>query len=315
MARADYFLMSGNVTVLGGTGFLGQRIVRHLLGDGCCVRIASRHPDQAEKLFSGRNLRVNPVHADVCDQRSTRAAISDADAVVNAVSLYVERGAATFHSVHVDAARRVASLATEAGVKRLIHISGIGADPTARSSYIRSRGEGERAVRAAFPSATVVRPAVMFGPHDSLVCPLARLLRRLPIFPVFGSGQSRLQPAYVEDVAEAVTRCLKEEALAQVLELGGPEVFTYEGLLRLLAVRTGTRPIFLRIPYPLWFGVAAIAEFSPKPPITRNQVELMQHDTVVSPAIPGFEALGIHPTSIAHVLDDILSDNLTVTES
>jgi NADH dehydrogenase len=112
---------------------------------------------------------VNPVHADVYNQQSTRAAISDADAVVNAVGLYI----ATFHSVHIEAARRVASLATEGGVKRLIHISGIGADPTAGSSYIRSRGEGERAVTAAFPSATVVRSAVMFGPHDSLVCPLA----------------------------------------------------------------------------------------------------------------------------------------------
>jgi NADH dehydrogenase len=124
-----------------------------------------------------------------------------------------------------------------------------------------------------------------------------------------------LQPAYVEDVAEAVTRCLTEEAPAQVLELGGPEVFTYEDLLRLLAGRTGSRPIFLRIPYPLWFGVAAIAEFSPKPPVTRNQVELMQRDTVVSPAMPGFEALGIRPTSIADVLDDILADNVTGTES
>jgi NADH dehydrogenase len=315
MARADYFLMSDNVTVIGGTGFLGRRIVRHLLGDGYCVRIASRHPDQAEKLFSGRNLRVDPVHADVCDQESTRAVISGVDAVVNAVSLYAERGTATFHSIHVEAAERVASLAKEIGVKRLIHISGIGADPTVRSSYIRSRGEGERAVGAAFPSATVVRPAVMFGQHDSLVCPLARLLRRVPIFPLFGSGKTRLQPAYVEDVAEAVTRCLKEEAPAQVLELGGPEVFTYEGLLRLLAERTGLRPIFLRIPYPLWFGVVAIAEFSPKPPVTRNQLELMQRDTVVSPAMRGFEALGIRPTSIADFLDDILADNVTGTES
>lgn len=315
MARADYFLMSGNVTVLGGTGFLGRRIVRHLLGDGCCVRIASRHPDQAEKLFSGHNLRVSFVHADVCDQKSTRAAISDVDAVANAVSLYVERGAATFHAVHVEAARRVASLAKEAGVKRLVHISGIGADPTARSSYIRSRGEGERAVRAAFPSATVVRPAVMLGPHDSLVCPLARLLRRLPVFPLFGSGTSKLQPTYVEDVARAAMRCLKEEAPAELLELGGPDVFTYEELLRFLAERTSSRPIFVRIPYFMWFGVTAIVEFLPKPPVTRNQVELMQRDTVVSPAMPGFEALGIHPTSITNVLDDILSDSLTVTES
>src|SRR6516165_165942 len=115
MARVEYLLMSGNVTVLGGTGFLGRRIVSHLLGDGYRVRVASRHPDQAEKLFSGHNLRVNPVHADVCDQQSTCAAISDADAVVNAVSLYLERGAATFHSVHVEAARRVAVLASAAG--------------------------------------------------------------------------------------------------------------------------------------------------------------------------------------------------------
>jgi NADH dehydrogenase len=298
--------MPDKVTVFGGTGFLGQRIVHHLLDDGHFVRVASRQADRDEELFPGRSLRVERVRADLCDKKSTAVAISDVDAVVNAVSLYVERGADTFHAVHVEAAKRVASLAVKAGVKRFVHISGIGADPAAKSSYIRSRGEGERAVRTAFPSATVIRPAVMFGLHDSFVRPLAGLLKRLPMFPLFGRGKTRLQPVYVEDVAEAVTVCLRKHTQPHVLELGGPEVYTYQGLLRFLAGHMGTRTIFLPIPHWLWLGVAAIAELSPKPPVTRNQVELMQCDTVVSPEMPGFEALGIHPTPIADVLDEIL---------
>jgi NADH dehydrogenase len=227
--------------------------------------------------------------------------------VVNAVSLYRERGRETFHALHVQAAGRLALQARRAGVERLVHVSGIGADAASGSLYIRSRGEGELAVQAAFPTAIIVRPAVMFGRDDAFLNTLVKLLRRLPAYPMFGQGRTRLQPVSVEDVAEAIARALLPAAAHPVTyELGGPGVYTYKELLKEVADRLGKRPILLPVPFPLWHALARIAELLPGSPLTRNQVELMQTDTVVSGAMPGFAALGIAPEPIALTLEQIL---------
>jgi uncharacterized protein YbjT (DUF2867 family) len=202
-------MSSRRVTVFGGTGFLGRHIVRHLLDANLAVRIASRHPDRGRSLFSRDGAGIEAVRADVNDDGSVASAVAGAWAVVNAVSLYVESGKCTFHSVHVEAAKRIAMLARQAGAENLVHISGIGADAGSASPYIRSRGEGEAAVLDAFPPAKLVRPAVMFGPGDAFLTPLLAMLRRTPVFPMFGSGATRLQPAYVEDVAKAIVRILQ----------------------------------------------------------------------------------------------------------
>ena len=165
-------MSSRRVTVFGGTGFLGRRIVRHLHDADFAVRIASRHPDRGRSSVFRRCFRHRTFHADVNDDGSVASAVSGAWAVVNAVSLYVEHGKCTFQSVHVDAAQRVAMLARQAGVETLVHISGIGADAGSASPYIRSRGRGEAAVLDAFPSAKLIRPAVMFGPGDAFLTPL-----------------------------------------------------------------------------------------------------------------------------------------------
>ena len=153
------------VTVFGGTGFLGRRAVRHLLDHGFAVRLAARHPERGALPVDASALECVP--ADVGDDASLAAAVAGACAVVNAVGLYVERGELTFSAVHVAGAERVATQARKAGVERLIHVSGIGSDPQSASKYIRSRGQGEEAVRRAFPAAVIIRPAVMFGPDDS----------------------------------------------------------------------------------------------------------------------------------------------------
>src|SRR5206468_5345241 len=168
------------VTVFGGTGFLGCRIVRHLRLHGFCVRVASRHPDRGHALLGPDDPQLRSVKADVHDERSVADALADAYGVVNAVSLYVEHGQETFHSVHVESAERVAAQAQRAGVKRLVHISGIGADPASQSRYIRTRGEGELVVAAAFADAHIIRPAVMFGLDDAFLTTILNLLRRLP---------------------------------------------------------------------------------------------------------------------------------------
>lgn len=294
------------VTVFGGTGFLGRRIVRHLRERDVPVRVASRHPERSRELFGAGDARLQSVAADVHDDRSVADAIAGSDAVVNAVSLYVEHGRETFRSVHVEAARRVAAEAQRAGVARLVHVSGIGADPASPSSYIRSRGEGEAAVRAAFPAAIVVRPAVMFAEDDAFLTTIVGLLRRLPAYPMFGSGETRLQPVYVEDVAEAIARVLQgNEAQPLTIECGGPRVYSYEELLRTVADGAGVKATLFPLPFPAWQALASISEFLPSPPITRNQVELMQVDNVAAADMPSLNALGIAPRSVEEIVPAI----------
>src|SRR5205823_2949405 len=277
------------VTVFGGTGFLGRRIARHLRNHGFSIRIASRHPGRRHEPFSLDDPQIQSIEADIHDDRSVADALAGAYGVVNAVSLYVERGRETFHSVHVESADRVAGLARRASVERLAHVSGIGSNVASPSLYIRKRGEGELAVRSAFADAALIRPAVMFGPDDAFLTTILKLLRRLPIYPMFGRGLTKLQPAYVEDIAEAIARALQwTESHAITLECCGPRVYTYEGLLRAVAHEAKIKPTLIPIPFAAWHALAWFGEMLPSPPVTRNQVELMQVDNVSSPKMPGF---------------------------
>jgi uncharacterized protein YbjT (DUF2867 family) len=238
------------VTVFGGTGFLCRRIVRHLRYREFLVRTASRHPDRGNSQFGRDDPQLRSVQADIHDERSVADALAGAYAVVNTVSLYVEHGQETFHSVHVESAQRIAAQAHRAGVRRLVHISGIGADAASQSRYSRARGEGELVVRAAFADAHIIRPAVMFGPDDAFLTTILKLLRRLPIYPMFGRGLMRLQPAYVEDVAEAIVRIIQRaETQPMIFERGGPRVYSYEKFVGIVARQAGLAPILIPIPF------------------------------------------------------------------
>src|ERR1700720_623114 len=297
------------VTVFGGTGFLGRRIVRHLRDRGFSVRIASRHPDRGHRLFGPDDPQLQSVEANIHDERSVADGLAGAYGVVNAVNLYDEHGQETFHSVHVEAAQRVAAQAHLAGVERLIHVSGIGADAASQSRYIRKRGEGELAVRAAFAETLLVRPAVMFGPDDAFLTTILKLLRQLPVYPMFGRGRTRMQPAYVEDVAEAIGRTMQRvETPSTIFEFGGPRVYSYEEFLRAVAHQAGLAPRLVPIPFAVWHALAWASEILPSPLLTRNQVELMQIDTVSSPEMPGFAELGISPHSVEAILQKMLSN-------
>ena len=289
------------ITVFGGTGFLGRRIVRHLRESGAALRIASRHPGWTE------GDEVELIAADAHDERAVETAVAGADGVVNAVSLYVERGSATFRSVHVEAAARVASAARRAGVKRLAHVSGIGADAASSSPYIRSRGEGEAAVLAVFPGAAIIRPAVMFAPDDGFLTTILGLLRLLPAYPMFGDGRTKLQPVYADDVAAAIAQVMRQsETPYHIYELAGPRVYSYAELLRTIAREAGLRPVLMRMPFAVWSALAGLAEILPHAPLTRNQVELMQVDTVASDR-PGSRELGISPRSLEEELKAMLN--------
>jgi uncharacterized protein YbjT (DUF2867 family) len=290
------------VTVFGGTGFLGRRIVRHLHEKGYFVRIASRHPNPPSDIPQLRSIA-----ADIHERTSVASAIADAFGVVNAVSLYLARGRETFHTVHVAAAQRLANEAHKAGVKRFVQISGIGADSESPSHYIRARGEGEQAVRAAFAGASVIRPAVMFGPDDAFLNTVVKLLRRLPVYPMFGRGETLLQPVDVEDVAEAVARVIQRtETGPLIVECGGPRVYSYAELLRTIARASSVKPFLVPLPFGVWHALALVGEVLPGALVTRNQVELMQVDTVASPSLPGFAELGISPRPMEAVLEGML---------
>ena len=290
------------VTVFGGTGFLGRRIVASLLGREARVRIAARHPHRPGMPSSDR---VQHVVANVTDLASIEAAIDGADAVANAVSLYVEKGAATFRAIHLEAALAVAEAAARHGA-RLVHVSGIGADPAATSPYVRFRGLGEDAVRAACDSAAVLRPAVMIGAGDAFLTALARVVR-FPVVPLFGDGGTRLAPVFVGDVAEAAAIALTDpDPHAGINELGGPETLAYRDLVRRVAQHLGRRPILLPLPLPVWDALAAAGRLLPSPPITEGQVTLMRRDNVPSPARPGLAAFGVDPTDLATVLREAL---------
>ena len=289
------------VVVFGATGFLGQRIVRHLLDDRFTVRAASRHPTPSTAV-KDPSPAFAFVHADVNDDGSVVDAAAGAFAVVNAVSLYTEHGHQTFESMHVRAAARLARHSRQLGVRRLVHVSGIGANPASTSRYIAGRGRGEAAVRNEFPAATIIRPAVMFGIDDSLFTPLARLIRALPVFPLFGSGRTQLQPCCVEDVAEGIVRALAVAEPARIYELGGPQIFTYQTLVRTIGEHFGFRRALLPVPFALWHALAVITERLPYPLLARTQVELMELDNVASPDCPGFPALGINPRSLGEFL-------------
>src|ERR1700732_4431737 len=297
------------VTVFGGTGFLGRCIIRHLRYREFPVRIASRYPDR-HRQFGLDDPLLQSVEAKIHDERSVADALAGAYGAVNAVSLYVEHGQETFHSVHVESAQRVAAQAHRGGVERRAPVSGIGADAASPSLYIRKRGEGELAVRAASAAALLIRPAVMFGPDDSFLSTILKLLGRLPIYPMFGRGLTRLQPAYVEDVGEAIARVLQRtEMHTMTFECGGPRVYSYEELLRAVAHEASLKPMLIPIPFAAWHVLAWFAEMLPSPPVTRNQVELMQVNNVSSPEMPGFGELGISPHSVEEILQEMLWDH------
>ncbi|HYZ25502.1 MAG TPA: complex I NDUFA9 subunit family protein [Geminicoccaceae bacterium] len=299
MARQRDDMADRRVTVFGGSGFLGRRIVERLAADGAEVRVAVRHPERAAFLARfGRTGQITAVRADVWDAASVAPALAGADAVVNTVGHYVERGDASFEAIHGHGARHVAEAAAADGVTRLVHISGIGADLGSDSPYVRARAIGERLVREAFSAATILRPSVMFGPNDFLER-LAGIARVMPAIPLFGVGDVRLQPVYVDDVAAAVVKALATpEAAGQLYELGGPRVYTYEALVRLVLEQTGRRRLLLPVPYLVWHALAALMAPLPRRPISRDQVKLMQKDNVVSPGALTFADLGITPSPL-----------------
>lgn len=303
-SKFDRKKSSGAVTVFGGTGFLGRRIVKHLVAKELNVRAVSRHPQRDALPLAHDGKTPESIQADILDPPSIADAVAGSRAVVNAVSLYVERGEATFERVHVQAASDLANAARDAGANDFIQISGLGSDADSISTYISARGRGEDAVRAAFPEATVVRPAVMVGPDDAFLTTIIGLVRLLPVYPLFGNGETLLQPVYVEDVAEAIARIVAGESDAHErnFEFAGPRVYSYRNIVREIASLVGKRSVLMPVPFPVWFILARGSEWLPSAPLTRNQVELMRENNLPSGGFPSLPDLNIAPSDINEIV-------------
>lgn len=306
--------MSKLVTIYGGSGFVGRYIARRMAKEGWRVRVAVRHPNDA--LFVkpyGVVGQVEPVACNIRDDASVRAVMKGADAVVNCVGILNRAGRNTFDSVQAQGAGRIARIAAGEGVANLVHLSSIGADAGSDSEYQRTKAAGEAAVLAAYPSAVILRPSIIFGNEDGFFNRFAAMTRMGPILPVVGAD-TRFQPVYVDDVAQAAVLGATGRAAAGVYELGGPDVDTFRGLMgRMLSV-IQRRRLVLNIP----FFVAGImggaldlvqtltAGIVKNGMITRDQVRNLRQDNVVSPTARGLADLGITPTAMGAVLPEYL---------
>jgi uncharacterized protein YbjT (DUF2867 family) len=297
------------IAVFGGSGFLGRAIVDRLTAAGATVRVAVRHPGSL-KPPDGAALagRIVSTYADVRDETSVGRALEGCDTAVNAVGLYAERGDETFRAVHELGAMHVARQSARAGVKALVHISGIGADLNSRSRYVRSRARGEFLVREAFQDATIMRPSVIFGPNDKFLNTLISAMRWSPVLALFGAGKTRLQPVYLGDVAEAALRALTTpSSRAKAFELGGPQIFSYRTLVELVLKETGRSCLLIPLPFFAWDVLARLLLLLPKPPLTTDVVTLMRQDNVVGDDVLKFADLGFEPRALEAVLHDMLS--------
>ena len=299
--------MTDVATVFGGSGFIGRYVVRRLARAGKTVRVAVRNTERALFLkTAGRIGQIVPLHAPVTDDGAVKRAVEGADWVVNLVGVLSESRAASFQAIHVDAAARVARAAAAAGVKRLVHVSAIGADPESDSLYAASKGKGEIAVRAAFPGVTILRPSIVFGPEDNFFNRFAGMTRMLPFMPVI-EGATRMQPVYAGDVADAVLAALQsDETIGKTYELGGPKVWLFVDLLAYILKVTGRDLSLVNMPVPLVRLQACLLEMLPGKLLTRDQLKMLARDNVVSPNALGLSDLGISPTAVEQVVPDYL---------
>ena len=295
-----------SVAVFGGSGFLGVEIAKRRSADGLVTRVATRHPENTN--FPERPIqagRIEPVYADVRDETSVALAMKGCDAVVNAVGLYIEKGSETFEAVHELGALNIAHQAAISGIDRLVHISGIGADLYSGSRYVRARAKGELLVSDVFSRATILRPSVLFGPSDRFLNTLAGITDYSPLLPLFGRGETKLQPVYVADVAEAALNALRAPgSRGKTYELGGPRVYSYRSLIELVLSHAGRRRLLLPLPNSMWTILATAASILPNPPLTRSQVELMKRDNVVAGSVLSLADLDVNPTAVEDILPD-----------
>jgi len=305
--------MSRLVTIYGGSGFVGRYIARRLAKNGWRVRVAVRRPNEAMHVKPyGAVGQVEPVLCNIRNDESVRSVMQGADAVVNCVGTFDRNGKNNFDAVQAEGAERVARFASELGVARMVQLSAIGADRDAASIYGRTKAEGEEAVLEHMPNAVILRPSVIYGPEDDFFNRFASMTKLSPILPVVGAD-TKFQPVYVDDVAEAAVKGVEGDAAPGIYELGGPDVHSFRELMQQMLDVIQRRRLIANIPFfaarPLaavMDGVQFLSGGLIPAQITRDQVASLTQDNVVSDGAKGFSELGIHPTAMEAILPDYL---------
>ncbi|MDD9921587.1 MAG: complex I NDUFA9 subunit family protein [Boseongicola sp.] len=305
--------MAKLVTIYGGSGFVGRYVAQRMARRGWRVRVAVRRPNEAMFVKPyGVVGQVEPVLCNIRDDASVREVMMGADAVVNCVGILEESGKNKFDAVQHEGAERIAKIAKELGVETLVHVSAIGANQNSDSKYAKSKGLGEAGVLDAFPSATIVRPSIVFGPEDQFFNRFAAMARMSPVIPLFGAD-TKFQPVYVDDVAHAVEQAATGEAASGIYELGGPETMSFRELIEHMLSTVRRRRLVLGLP--LWLGrfMGHIFDFFgmisggllPQP-LTHDQAVQLANDNVVSDGAMTFEDLGIRPIEMDTILPSYL---------
>ncbi len=305
--------MSKLVTIYGGSGFVGRYIARRMAQAGWRVRVAVRRPNEAMHVKPyGVVGQVEPVFCNIRDDASVRAVMQGADAVVNCVGTFDRKGKNSFDAVQDKGATRIARIAAEEGVAHLVHLSAIGADAASDSHYARSKAAGEAGILKYFPTAVILRPSVIFGPEDQFFNRFAGMTRLGPVLPVVGAD-TRFQPVYVDDVAQAAVMGVMGCAAPGIYELGGPEAVSFRGLMQQMLQVIRRRRLIVNIPFGVAGLMAGVMELVQTvtlglvpPQITRDQVRSLRRDNVVTDGAKGFDALGITPVAVGAVLPDYL---------
>lgn len=304
--------MTGLVTVFGGSGFLGRHVVRALARAGWRVRVAVRRPDLAGHVQPmGVVGQIMPIQANLRYPDSVHHAVQGADAVVNLVGILAETGKQSFQAVQASGPALIGQAARRAGISNVVHVSAIGADANSKAVYAQTKAQGEAGLLAEVPKAVVLRPSIVFGPEDNFFNQFASLARVLPALPLIGGGETKFQPVFVGDVAEAVAKSLGGHAKGgKAYELGGPDVWSFREILEYILKETGRQRLLVPVP----FGVAAIQgqilQMLPGKLLTRDQVELLKTDNVVSEEAIAqrrtLKGLGIDPQSVQAIVPSYL---------
>src|SRR5271165_6983047 len=301
-------MRSRRTAVLGGSGFIGRYVVKRLAARGDVVPVACRNAEEAKFLRPMGDVgQVEPLNVAINDEVVLPAFVAGSGALINCVGILRESGSQKFERVHHTGPAVLARIARDAGVERFVHISAIGADPRSASAYARTKAAGEAAVRDAFPTVTILRPSVVFGPEDQFFNRFAAMAMISPILPLIGGGETRFQPVYVGDVADAVVECLEDPATAgRIYELGGPKIYTFREVLELVLSEIRRTRRFVDLPFGLAALQARLMSILPSPPLTPDQVELLKSDNIVSSGALTLGSLGLTPTPAEVILPTYL---------
>ena len=302
----------GLITVFGGSGFVGSQVVQDLARRGWRIRVAVRRPDRAWKLqTSGHVGQIQAVRCDAAKAGDVEAALRGADAAINLIGVLYESGARSFQTMHVEAARNIAVGCAAARIDRLVHVSAIGANPESASKYACTKAAGEMAVREAKPDAVIIRPSIVFGAGDGFLNKFAAMASMAPVLPLIGGGRTRFQPVYVGDVAEAIARAVERpDAAGRTFELGGPEVVTFEEVLKYILHETGRRKPLVPLPFFAARAIGSVAQLTAlvgiAPMLTRDQAVMLETDNVVAEGAEGLAELGVEPTGVEAIAPSYL---------